>query len=286
MAGRHAAPTRAETATPHAGTDVVVPGRRPTPPGGRRATKKPARAPKSSRATARDTPRRPRRPRLRRIALTLVLVAVVAGAVPVVRHVQQERQAAAEAAALARAVTAESERRTRAEDSQLRTSRSLTAAGRAVAERMKILADCDSGGDQPSGPNGRLPASALCAIPGSGIELRADAAEAWASLQEGFKEAFGRYPCVNNGYRSYAQQAKMHAANPGMVAPPGTSNHGLGLALDLCTASDGVAGSSAWDWMDAHAPEYGWALPSWARPGGSRPEPWHWEYVASGDRVS
>lgn len=218
--------------------------------------------------------------------VAVALVAVVALAVPLGLHVQERRQAAAEAAALARQIAAEMDRRAAHEDTEVRASRSLTSAGRATAERLRILTDCDSTGDQPSGPNGRLPASALCAIPGSGMQLRADAAEAWASLQEAFKEAFGRYPCVNNGYRTYAQQASMHAANPGMVAAPGTSNHGLGLALDLCTASDGVAGTSAWNWMDTHASDYGWALPSWARPGGSRPEPWHWEYVASGDRVS
>ncbi|MBW9214521.1 M15 family metallopeptidase [Mumia sp. zg.B53] len=218
--------------------------------------------------------------------MILVLVAAVAAAIPVVDHVQQQRADAAAAAAHLSAVRAEDARRSSHEEDRLRVTGDLSAAGRAVAERLTIIADCASGGAQPSGPNGRLRASALCAVPGSGVQLRADAAEAWARLQEDFTKAFGRYPCVNNGYRSYAQQATMHAGNPGMVAPPGTSNHGLGLALDLCTAGDGAAGTSAWSWMNANAPSYGWALPSWARPGGSRPEPWHWEYVASGDRVS
>ncbi len=266
-------------------------GRRATPPGGRRATTPTDRVTATTstdRATDRSTSTVSRRAWLsrRRLAAATVLVTLVALAVPAALHVQGKRQAAAEAAALARQITAEVDRRAERESTELRASRSLSTSGRAMAERMRILTDCDSTGDQPSGPNGRLPASALCAIPGSGMLLRADAAEAWASLQEAFKETFGRYPCVNNGYRTYAQQASMHAGNPSMVAPPGTSNHGLGLALDLCTASDGVAGTSAWDWMDAHAPDFGWALPSWARPGGSRPEPWHWEYVASGDRVS
>lgn len=215
-----------------------------------------------------------------------VVVLAVAVAVPAVRHVLDERERAAHEAAVARAIAAEVDKRTAHEQTVVRTSRGMSEAGRAVADRMLILSSCASTGAQPSGPNGRLPSSALCTVPPSGVQLRADAAEAWASLQEAFKEALGRYPCVNNGYRSYAQQAKMHAGNPGMVAPPGTSNHGLGLALDLCTNSDGRAGTSAWAWMDAHASDYGWDIPYWARPGGSRPEPWHWEYVASGDRVS
>ncbi len=207
-------------------------------------------------------------------------------AVPAVRYVLDERERAAHEAAVARAIAQEVDKRASHEAAEVRSSRGMSEAGRAVAERMLILTSCASTGSQPSGPNGRLPASALCTVPPSGTELRADAAEAWASLQEAFKEAHGRYPCVNNGYRSYAQQAKMHASNPGMVAPPGTSNHGLGLALDLCTNSDGQAGTAAWAWMDAHASAFGWDIPYWARPGGSRPEPWHWEYVASGDRVS
>ena len=31
--------------------------------------------------------------------------------------------------------------------------------------------------------------------------------------------------------------------------------------------------------MKANAPAYGFVHPDWAEPGGSRPEPWHWEYV-------
>ncbi len=228
----------------------------------------------------------PRRRWKRRLATLVVAGLLVAVSVPAARFVMAERERVAQEAALARAIAQEADKRASHEATEVQTSRSMSESGRAVAARLLVLATCASTRAQPSGPNGRLPASALCAVPPSGTQLRADAAEAWATLQEAFKKAHGRYPCVNNGYRSYAQQAKMHASNPGMVAPPGTSNHGLGLALDLCTNSDGRAGTSAWAWMDAHASEYGWDIPSWARPGGSRPEPWHWEYVASGDRVS
>jgi D-alanyl-D-alanine carboxypeptidase len=30
--------------------------------------------------------------------------------------------------------------------------------------------------------------------------------------------------------------------------------------------------------MLTHAPLFDWFHPAWAEPGGSRPEPWHWEY--------
>jgi hypothetical protein len=33
--------------------------------------------------------------------------------------------------------------------------------------------------------------------------------------------------------------------------------------------------------MTAHAPDFGWTNPDWARDGGGREEPWHWEFDPS-----
>ena len=30
--------------------------------------------------------------------------------------------------------------------------------------------------------------------------------------------------------------------------------------------------------MTANAGRFGFVQPDWARPGGEKPEPWHWEY--------
>ncbi|PJJ57664.1 D-alanyl-D-alanine carboxypeptidase-like protein [Mumia flava] len=211
------------------------------------------------------------------------LVLVMLASVPLVRDWREAAAEHARAEQAAQEIASEALRRERLEEQAVAVSRSLHAAGRARVGRQLVLTGCPSEQAQPSGPNGRLPASALCTV--DGIELRADAAEAWARLEEDFRAAFGRSPCVNNGYRSYAQQASMYAANPGLVAAPGTSNHGLGLAVDLCGAEEGP-GSSTWTWLDSNGPAYGWGLPSWARPGGSRAEPWHFEYLAAGgDRV-
>ena len=84
------------------------------------------------------------------------------------------------------------------------------------------------------------------------------------------------------GWRSASQQIALRAANcsaslpdPTVVtcrpqtAPPGTSRHERGLALDF-TVSGGVlrAGSPAFVWLSEHAADYGLEnLPS---------EPWHW----------
>ncbi len=31
-------------------------------------------------------------------------------------------------------------------------------------------------------------------------------------------------------------------------------------------------------WLTEHGPSFGWFNPPWAQSGGSRPEPWHWEF--------
>lgn len=144
---------------------------------------------------------------------------------------------------------------------------------------LMLLGDCDSAGPQPLGPNGRLPASALCTV--NGIPVRADAAEALARMNQAFVNEFGRDMCLGNGYRGFDQQAAMHRDRPHLVAPPGQSNHGLGLAVDFC-GNNQVRGTAEYTWMLQNAETYGWVLPSWAQPGGSRPEPWHWEYVGIG----
>ena len=58
---------------------------------------------------------------------------------------------------------------------------------------------------------------------------------------------------------------------------PGTSNHGLGVAVDIGTA--GAYGTATYVWLTANGPAFGWHNPDWALPGGSKHEPWHWEYI-------
>ena len=123
--------------------------------------------------------------------------------------------------------------------------------------------------------NGFLPAEALCPLDiGGGHRLQADAAKAFNRLTN------KRELCVTDSYRSYAAQVSVFARKPGLAAVPGTSNHGLGLAVDLCGGVERF-GSEAYEWMKANAPKFGFVHPSWAEPGGSKPEPWHWEYVGT-----
>jgi hypothetical protein len=78
---------------------------------------------------------------------------------------------------------------------------------------------------------------------------------------------------INSGFRTLARQQyfwncyQTKACNNGnLAARPGTSNHGIGAALDLNAASAGV-----YSWLASNARTYGFVrtVPS---------ENWHWEY--------
>jgi hypothetical protein len=85
---------------------------------------------------------------------------------------------------------------------------------------------------------------------------------------------------VSSGFRSDAEQAELFAANPDpeWVAPPGQSLHRCATELDL-------GPESAYGWLAANAPDFGFVQRySW--------EPWHWGFgsgpqpcSAAGDRV-
>jgi LAS superfamily LD-carboxypeptidase LdcB len=127
--------------------------------------------------------------------------------------------------------------------------------------------------------NGQIPASALCDLGfAPGQELRCDAAEALERLNTGFTAEFGTNLVITDSYRSYGQQVACRRQKGSLCATPGTSNHGNGTAIDLGGNAYSF-GTDQHDWMLAHAEEYGWTLPDWARASGSKPEPWHWEFV-------
>jgi len=83
---------------------------------------------------------------------------------------------------------------------------------------------------------------------------------------------------MTDSYRDFPSQVDVFRRKPALAATPGRSQHGWGLAVDLCGGVQ-VFGAEAHRWMQANAAAFGWVHPGWARPGGSRPEPWHWEYA-------
>lgn len=125
--------------------------------------------------------------------------------------------------------------------------------------------------------NGRIPSSALCALPGRpGHQLRADAARAFVRLDAAYRAAFGDRLCVTDSYRSLAGQQALARQKPDLAARPGRSEHGVGVAVDLACGAESF-GTRQHRWLQTNAEAYGWYQPSWARRGGARPEPWHWE---------
>lgn len=126
--------------------------------------------------------------------------------------------------------------------------------------------------------NGELGDEHLCAI-GEGQLLRPDAAASFVALDAVYRAETGEglIACVTDSYRSYDAQVDVYDRKPGLAAVPGTSEHGWGLAVDIGCGANSFGGA-LYDWLDAKADDFGWDNPAWARPGGSTPEPWHWEF--------
>jgi hypothetical protein len=166
---------------------------------------------------------------------------------------------------------------------QIAAARARAAAIRraqALAASHMPIPGCD-GSSVAGYPNGQLPTGALCPLWGApGEMLRADAAAAFNRMSQSFNAAFGEPLCVEASYRTYQRQVELYASMPaGYAAVPGTSNHGWGLATDLCGGIQ-VDSSPEHQWLLDHAAAFNWFHPAWAMPGGGGPhEPWHWEYA-------
>ncbi len=172
-----------------------------------------------------------------------------------------------------------------------RAARAARAANAARAARDKAASDrasrsrpSFSGGPactgKPTGgqQNGNLDPGSLCPLwMAPGHRQRSDAAAAFNAMSKRYAATRGTPLCVTDSYRSYSEQVDLYRRKPGLAAVPGTSNHGWGIAVDLCGGVQEF-GSAAHRWMQDNAPSFGWIHPSWARQGGSKPEPWHWEF--------
>lgn len=150
-------------------------------------------------------------------------------------------------------------------------------------------------------PNGRLPADLLVDTPGRDggpvVRLVAPAARSWRALEAAAARAGHtlRVTSTVDSYRPYAVQESVFQQRytltflsgrptkqwlgrtwyllPDMapVAVPGTSNHGLAIAVDIANVA------MVLNWLIANAARYGW---SWEL----EVEPWHMRYVA-GDSI-
>jgi len=127
--------------------------------------------------------------------------------------------------------------------------------------------------------NGQVPANALCPTSAGGL-LRCDAARAFEVMNAAYTSYFGVPMVATDTYRALAGQIRCTAEKGDMCAVPGTSNHGWGLAIDFGDEVNNF-GTAKHIWMIENSGKYGWYHPSWAQQNGSKPEPWHWEYIAT-----
>ena len=146
-------------------------------------------------------------------------------------------------------------------------------AGIATASQLAVY--LDGGGVEAR--NGRLHASELVPVSGGwngDARLLPPAASAWEQMRSA-ASLDGIDLRVIDSYRSYEAQARAHAAHlrgekTANVLPPGHSEHGNGLAVDVTNGSIIDRGDPEWSWLQTNARRFGWYPIS--------NETWHWEF--------
>ncbi len=130
--------------------------------------------------------------------------------------------------------------------------------------------------------NGKIPRDQLTTITGANPGNRAGillppAAESWeamikAARSDGVQlfhgDTYRSWESQNSAYQKFRRGER----GPGIiVAPPGTSKHGAGLAVDV-TDGKGILskGTAQWQWLSQNGARFGWY--------GISSEAWHWEY--------
>jgi len=180
------------------------------------------------------------------------------------------RTAASKVAALAAQIT-------QAVRDQQSAADAAAAAARVAAEEAATRSAQRVSLDQYA--NGQIPAAALCPLSfAPSAELRCDATAAIEQLNVAYRQQFGTDLTIDDSYRSLSSQFACRRTKGSLCAVPGTSNHGLGKAVDLGGGAQSF-GTTQHNWLVANAGTYGWTWPAWAHLGGSKPEPWHWEYT-------
>lgn len=129
--------------------------------------------------------------------------------------------------------------------------------------------------------NGRLSDSMLAPI-GGGQRLQPQAANAYLQMQAA-AAADGVHWFVTDSYRTYAEQVDLAKrkglySEGGLAAQPGTSNHGLGLAVDLGDTATKPLTATELTWLQRNAARFGFStIPR---------EAWHWEYASGSASTS
>lgn len=130
----------------------------------------------------------------------------------------------------------------------------------------------------------------------SSIRMREEAARALESMFQAAKDEAGYKLLAVSGYRSYGKQSVIFSNKVSkvgrkeamlLVAPPGSSEHQLGLAMDLgCARSTGLTSGFGKTpegiWVAENCHRFGFIIrykEEWTEITGYSYEPWHVRYV-------
>lgn len=144
-----------------------------------------------------------------------------------------------------------------------------------IATRAELNAYLDRHGVERR--NGRLGSADLVAVSGAWkgtARLLAPAAAAWEAMRTA-AAADGIDLRAVDSYRSWDSQNRAYAAyqrgeKRARVLPPGRSEHGHGLAVDVTNGHIVGPGDPEWAWLRTNAGRFGWHPIS--------NESWHWEF--------
>ena len=124
----------------------------------------------------------------------------------------------------------------------------------------------------------------------SGMKLRKPVETVLRQMADAAK-AEGLTLLVSSAFRTYDYQKMLYERNVKQLgqeaadresAPPGTSQHHLGTAIDFGSITDDYAQTKPGKWLTAHAADYGFSLsfPEGYEPvTGYRWECWHYRYI-------
>lgn len=129
--------------------------------------------------------------------------------------------------------------------------------------------------------NGHLTDRDLVAVDGGwhgSARLLPPAAEAWTRMRAA-AAAEGVDLFAIDSYRSWESQDRAHREHlagrkTANVLAPGTSEHGVGLAVDVTNGAIVGPGDREWEWLQDNARRFGWYPIS--------NESWHWEFRGIG----
>ena len=104
------------------------------------------------------------------------------------------------------------------------------------------------------------------------------------SAYRSYERQKNNYINLTKQYKSQYKLSEEDAARKAatVILPPGTSEHNLGLAMDICNTRDDFANTKEFEWLTENAHKYGFILRYTAEKQditGIVPEPWHWRFV-------